>query len=132
MTVPIRIWLVCVTLFGTGCSLFLADETNYLREAQGRATQDEVRRKLGTPYLEALTKDEAVWVYQVRAVETASNNSWSATGSWCDEYVLIFDQRGILLRWTHASQHHRGMLWPVYCIHDGFEFTSFASYQTRY
>ena len=122
MRAHIRVWLSGLPLLICGCVLFMADETSYLRSAQDQATQDEVRRKLGNPHLETSTKEEEpVLVYQVRAVEQASNNSWSATGSWCDEYVLIFDKRGILRRWTHMTQHHRGVLWPVYCVQDGFE-----------
>ena len=122
MRAPIRFWHVGLAFLTCGCALFMADETTYLRSAQDRATQDEVRRKLGNPYLETLTKEgEPVLVYQVRAVEQASNNSWSTTGSWCDEYVLTFDNRGILRHWTHMTQHHRGVLWPDYCVKDGFE-----------
>ena len=36
-------WLVVAGLLVVGCSLFEAKEATYLRGAQGRATQEEVR-----------------------------------------------------------------------------------------
>lgn len=114
--------LVGLALVGAGCESFQAKEIRYLQSAQDQATQADVRAYLGAPQIEASTETgDLVWVYEVRQVEQASNNSWSGTGSWCDEYVLTFDQAGLLRRWTHKSQLHRGVSWPAYCVTDGFK-----------
>lgn len=106
----------------TGCMLFVPQETLYLQSDQGRATQDEVQQELGVPRLKARTPEGAlIWVYEVRQVEAGSQNSWSSFGSWCDEYVLIFDRQGILRRWTHKSEKHGGERMPAYCVTDGFK-----------
>jgi outer membrane protein assembly factor BamE (lipoprotein component of BamABCDE complex) len=113
--------LVSLALLGSGCSLFLAKETIYLQSAQDRATKQEVRQHLGKPMFVAATQTgESVWVYQVREPEKGGNDSSTFVGSWCDEYVLTFDKRGILRRWTHQSQKHR-TTWPTFCVTDGFE-----------
>jgi hypothetical protein len=122
MKMLIRVALVSVVLLGTGCALFLPEETRYLKTAQDRATQDEVRQRLGQPHLQASTRaGEAVWVYEVLALEAGSQSSWSAFGSWCDEYVLTFDKQGVLRRWTHKSQRHGGETMPTYCVTGGFK-----------
>ncbi len=57
---------------------------------------------------------DAVWVYQIR--EQDPGIRWTSTGLWCDEYVLTFDDRSILRRWTHKSQFHGGELMPTFCV----------------
>ncbi|MDE3019970.1 MAG: hypothetical protein KGI53_13215, partial [Nitrospirota bacterium] len=47
--------LIGLAPLGAGCTLFVAKETLYLESAQGRATQDEVRKELGEPRLKAST-----------------------------------------------------------------------------
>ena len=114
--------LVSLLLTGTGCELFVAKETLYLRTAQDRATQEEIQQRLGQPWVTTMTPmGEAVWVYDVYQIEPGSQQSWAATGSWCDEYVLTFDKRGVLRRWTHQSEKHGGELMPTYCVIDGFK-----------
>ncbi len=110
-----------VAAASVGCTLFIAEETLYLRSAEGRATQEEVRQRLGAPHLMASTKaGESVWVYEIYAIEPGGQNTWVAMGSWCDEYVLTFDDRGILRAWTHKSEKHGGERMPTYCVLDGF------------
>ncbi len=111
-----------LALLGAGCTLFVAKETLYLESAQGRATQDEVRKELGEPRLKASTPaGDPIWVYEVRFAEAGSQNSWSSFGSWCDEYVLTFDRQGVLRQWTHKSEKHGGERMPTYCVTDGFK-----------
>ncbi len=117
-----RIALVMLALLGIGCALFVPKETIYLESAQDRATQEEVRQRLGPPHLMASTKaGEPVWVYQVLQTEMSNQNSWGAPGTWCDEYVLTFDKQGILRNWTHKSEGHGGELSPAYCVTGGFK-----------
>jgi hypothetical protein len=111
--------LLVVSLVFVGCILFEAEETRYLQSAQGRATPEEVKQRLGPPALTRSTEEgESVWVYQVREQQPGSRIT--APGTWCDEYVLTFDGQGILRRWTHRSQFHGGELMPTYCVSDGF------------
>jgi hypothetical protein len=108
-------------LFGAGCALFLAKETVYLQSAQDRATQQEVRGHLGKPvWAGSLRAGETVWLYQIREPEMGGNDSSTITGSWCDEYVLTFDAKGVLRRWTHRSQKHRDDRSRADCVSDGF------------
>lgn len=105
-------------LVGTasGCALFVPAESRYLKSAQDRAVQEEVRQRLGQPRSVASTQQgEAVWVYEVRDLEPMSQSSWSTLGSWCDEYRLTFDQSGVLRQWTHRSYLHGGELMPASC-----------------
>jgi hypothetical protein len=99
-----------------GCTLFVPQETLYLQSAQHRATQEEIRQRLGQPKLVAATyAGETIWVYEVRAIEPGSQSTWSSMGSWCDEYVLTFDAGGVLRRWTHTSYLHGGEMMPDRC-----------------
>ena len=112
--------LVGLALAGSGCTLFVAKETLYLHAAQDRATQPAVRERLGVPWQTASTLGgETVWVYAVW--EEHPGSRWTATGMWCDEYVLTFDYQGVLRRWTHKSQLHGGTLRPTYCVDNGFK-----------
>ena len=121
MKAHIRAAIVGLTLLGTGCELFMAKETIYLRSAQDRATQAEVRQQLGSPKFQATTPSgDTLWVYRVWAIEPGGQNIYVTMGSWCDEYVLAFDKQGILRRWTHQSEKHGGELMPTYCVTDGF------------
>ena len=118
----VRTTVLCLALLGVGCSLFLPKETLYLESAKDRATQEEVQQQLGKPKLVASTKDgRPIWVYQVLFEDSGSQNKWGAPGTWCDEYVLTFDQQGILRSWTHKSEGHGGELMPTYCVTDGFK-----------
>ncbi len=99
-----------------GCSVVVPKETLYLNSAQDRATQEEVRQRLGPPRsTESTQGQESVWVYEVRELEPGSQNTWASIGSWCDEYRLTFDQGGILRHWTHHSYVHPGEMMPVSC-----------------
>ncbi|MGH7233571.1 MAG: hypothetical protein ACREJU_19755 [Nitrospiraceae bacterium] len=113
---------VSVLLLPMGCALFLPDETRYLQSAQNRATQEEVRQRLGSPEFTTSTMaGTPIWVYQVYEIAPGGLDTWSTRGSWCDEYVLTFDRQGILRQWTHQSQVHGGELMPTYCIWDRFQ-----------
>lgn len=109
-------------LLGAGCSVLIPKETRYLESAQDRATQEDVRKKLGEPKFNATTvSGEPIWVYQIMWQDPSNQNSWGAPGTWCDEYVLTFDKQGILRNWTHKSEGHGGELSPTYCVTDGFK-----------
>ena len=111
-----------IVLLGTSCAAFVPKETHYLESAQNRATQDEVRQRLGAPHLTATGgAGESIWVYQIYTEDPGPNNPWGTAGTWCDEYVLTFDKGGILRQWTHKTEGHGGELSPAYCVTDGFK-----------
>jgi hypothetical protein len=99
-----------------GCSVFLPKETVYLKSAVDQATQEEVRQQLGEPHsMTSMETGEALWLYEIRELEPGSQSSWSAAGSWCDQYRLVFDEGGVLRQWTHHSYFHGGEVMPVFC-----------------
>ena len=98
----------------SGCVVFQANESRYLRSAEGRATQAEIRQHLGPPWRTGSTPaGEPQWIYEVREEDPGSR--WTSNGLWCDEYVLTFDGQGVLRRWTHRSFFHGGELMPDRC-----------------
>lgn len=116
----LRVSLIGVLMVAGGCMLFVPQETRFLQAVQGRATQDEVRQRLGAPAVMASAPTgESIWVYRVR--EEEPGNRWTSTGLWCDEYVLTFDRQAVLQRWTHKSQFHGGELMPPYCVAGGYQ-----------
>ncbi|MGQ0810762.1 MAG: hypothetical protein ACT4OO_05995 [Nitrospiraceae bacterium] len=99
-----------------GCSVFVPEESRYLRTAADQATQDQVRQRLGQPATTSFSQGgQSVWVYEVRQLEPGSQSSWSAAGSWCDEYALTFDKGGVLRQWAHKSFFHGGENMPASC-----------------
>jgi hypothetical protein len=124
MKIPPGCWrhrLLLMVLLGMfGCSVFVAKETLYLRSAQDRATQDEVKQQMGPP---TKTKSgpniEPVWVYQIFYEQPG--NYLASPGTWCDEYVLTFDGQAVLRRWTHRSYFHGSELQPRYCVPGGVD-----------
>lgn len=109
-------WILGIALIG--CAVFEAKETSFLRSAQDRATQDDVKQQLGQPAMTgSRTFGESEWVYQVKEQQPGSR--MNAPGTWCDEYVLTFDSRAILRRWTYRSYFHGGENNPTYCVPGG-------------
>ena len=109
----VSLWGVLAVMMG--CALVTPNETLYLRSALDRATQEEVKQRLGPPWRTTVTPaGESVWVYEVR--EQDPGCCWTSRGLWCDEYVLTFDNRAVLRRWTHESQFHGGEIMPTYCV----------------
>lgn len=95
-----------------GCTLFEPVQVSYLKTAQGHATQEEVRQRLGPPDLiRSLEAGSSVWVYEVLDHEYGDRNRQS--GIWCDEYRLTFDQRTILRQWVQERTRHPGDLMPA-------------------
>ena len=103
-----------------GCALMTPEETRYLRSAVDRANQEEVKQRLGPPWRTTVTPaGESVWIYEVREQEPGC--CWTARGLWCDEYVLTFDNRAVLRRWTHETYFHGGDMMPAYCVPGRFK-----------
>src|SRR5688572_25829397 len=116
------IWMGLV-LAVSGCALFEGKETTFLRSAQDRATQEEVRQQLGPPQFTTSTHwGELGWGYRMR--QQQPGRRINAPGLSCDEYVLTFVGQGILRRWTHRSYFNGAEVMPTYCVPDGYKPTS--------
>src|SRR5574341_754390 len=62
----------------SACALFVPNQSLYLQSAQDRATQEEVRQRLGVPHsTKSTSAGESVWLYEVRELEPGSQNSWA-------------------------------------------------------
>jgi hypothetical protein len=121
MSVFIQAVVISVVVLGTGCWLFLDQEMIYLKSAQDRATQQEIRDRLGPPlWIVPRSAGETTWVYQMTQREKGGNNILDIVGYWCDEYVLTFDQSGVLRHWENKSQKHRDPPSPANCVTNGF------------
>ena len=95
-----------------GCALFEPGQVTYLSTAQGHATQEEIRQRLGPPYLvRSLEAGSSVWVYEFLDHEFGDRNRQS--GIWCDEYQLTFDQQTILRQWVRRLSRYPGDLMPA-------------------
>jgi hypothetical protein len=115
---PSLVVLVGLTLLSS-CVLFEPKETIYLRSAEGRASQREVEQHLGAPVYRGKSPDgQQVWVYHVR--ELQPGNRTTPTGAWCDEYLVRFDDRGVVKDWAHRSHFHGGEVMPTACVPGGF------------
>jgi hypothetical protein len=90
--IALRAWVVTlgIALSLTACT---PGRMAYLREAVDRASQDEIARKLGPPQAaRELTTGGTVWRYESYQGDLL-----------CLEYILQFDQGGILRQWTRQS-----------------------------
>ena len=107
--------LLAVALGIAACSHLQSKEAAYLDSVKGQATQGNVRQELGAP--KAVRKGEAgegIWVYEFR--EQQSGNLYTPPGTWCEEYLLTFDNNAVLQTWKHVSHFHSGGLMPKECI----------------
>ncbi|MGQ0812250.1 MAG: hypothetical protein ACT4OO_13650 [Nitrospiraceae bacterium] len=110
----LRFSLICAVWGAIGCASNEANEMTYLRSAQDKATQEEVKQRLGSPAIVKSSQTGSTWVYQMR--EQQPGNRMTPPGMWCDEYVLDFDSRAILRRWNHRSYFHGGEIMPTECV----------------
>jgi hypothetical protein len=114
--------LACLALIFVliGCTLFEAKEMRFLRSAYNRATQEEVQQQLGFPTVaKAAPSGQSVWIYQIYDWQPGDNRV-TAPGTWCDEYILMFDDEAILRHWTHKNYFHGGEAFPSYCVPDRY------------
>ena len=87
-----RVW-VAATVAAFSLTVCTPWRIAYLRDSVNRATQDEITTRLGPPHAaRALTNGEVVWRYQSYQGDLL-----------CLEYVLRFDQAGILRQWTRQG-----------------------------
>jgi hypothetical protein len=68
----------------------------YLAEATGRASQEDVRQSMGQPTrTRAIDGGGEVWSYQMKHVSYAGG----AGATNCYQYLLTFDKQKILRKW---------------------------------
>jgi hypothetical protein len=91
-----------------------SSETHYLRQAEGKATQAEIRERLGPPVSTTTAGAGSIWVYQVREMQPGSRIN--APGLWCEEYVLRFDSQTVLREWSRKTHFHGGETQPTFCV----------------
>lgn len=90
-----RFTLVLAVLFLEACTPW---RVTYLEESVGKASQDDVAKRLGPPHLErSLVDGSIVWTYQHRSAVV------EGTGGKCIQYVLVFDKSTILHNWTRQG-----------------------------
>ncbi len=107
--------LMAIVINVVACSHLQTKEGAYLDSAKGRATQAEVRQALGAPKAVRKSEEgEGVWVYEFR--EQQSGNRYTPPGTWCEEYLLTFDDKAVLQKWKQVSHFHGGELMPTECI----------------
>jgi hypothetical protein len=106
-----------VVLMMAACAMVEPKEVTFLRSAAHHATQQEVRERLGSPTLTTVSGDDAVWIYH--AWDLQPGNRITASGAWCDEYVLSFDNSAVLQGYGHRRQFHAGETMPGYCVRGG-------------
>jgi hypothetical protein len=109
-----KLCMVVLTLGLCGCALFGSKEARYLCGAKGKATQAEVRERLGPPVSMSTTATDSIWVYQIRQLQSGSRVN--AAGLWCEEYVLHFDSQTVLKEWTRKAHFHGGETQPTFCV----------------
>ena len=109
--------IVMMLLVGLPACTSGTSDTAYLREAQDRVTQEEIRQRWGEPKTVSSAEDGgSAWVYEKR--EQQAGNRFTMPGMWCDEYVLRFDRERVLREWSHRSYFHGGELMPKVCVPD--------------
>ncbi len=115
MKITWSIGILAISIWATACSHFQNKEAAYLDSVKGRGTQAEVRQELGAPKaVRQAQGGETIWVYEL--LEQQSGNRFTAPGIWCEQYLLTFDDKTVLLRWRQLTHFHGGELMPTECI----------------
>jgi hypothetical protein len=110
---PLLLLLPLIVL-AIGCSTPESWRMTFLKTGQDHATQDEIKQQFGSPEaMQALAGGGSQWVYQFWSHE--SGDRLHAAGSWCDRYVLTFDEKTVLRHWVHDVNRHRGEPMPQQC-----------------
>lgn len=93
------VFLIALTLVACGPSW----RARFLGESVDQATRDSVTKRLGAPHFtRELDADGSVWVYQYKGSRpffTTFRSYTQAGGSYCTEFILIFDEKKILREW---------------------------------
>lgn len=108
------------------CAVSQPWPAHYLSTGVDRATQDEVMAELGPPYETHPLPDGGMeWHYHQRRGRPMVGPHGTMGGSTsleCEEYVLRFDQTGVLRDWNQLmeqtcepqTQHHPSHEWAAH------------------
>jgi hypothetical protein len=121
--------IAVVALALSGCASGSSDQARYLRHAEGKATQAEIRERLGAPVSTTTAGAGSIWVYQVREMQPGSR--MNAPGLWCEEYVLRFDSQTVLREWSRKTHFHGGETQPRFCVPAAMQEPASQSQMTR-
>lgn len=87
-----------VALVLAGC---LPSQWEYLGQANGHATQEEVKERLGDPRQTKTLPDQTqVWTYRYEVSSFPGRRGDMRGGAPCIDYVLTFNSKNILTYWT--------------------------------
>jgi hypothetical protein len=75
---------------------------NYLHEANGQATQEDVRKEMGEPKETRVLDDGTIqWIYRYEVRSSLIFRRGDMVGGFpCVDYALLFDSRNVLSYWT--------------------------------
>lgn len=75
---------------------------NYLHEANGTATQEDIRKEMGEPKeTRALDDGTTQWLYRYEVRSSFIFRRGDMIGGFpCVDYALLFDSRNVLSYWT--------------------------------
>lgn len=99
---PARGWAFAV-IAGLTFSLAacLPSQWEYLGKANGHATQEEVKDRLGEPFQTKTLADQTqVWTYRYEVNSFPGIRGDMRGGAPCMDYILRFDSRQVLNYWT--------------------------------
>jgi hypothetical protein len=78
---------------------------DYFKQNVGKATQEEVRAKMGDPdHKYTLEDGQTKWVYIVHVSYATYLTYANKDAETCYNYDLIFDQQGILKSWNEVTK----------------------------
>ena len=99
---PPRLGILVAVIFSLLLSSCVPWQWEYLINANDRATQDEVRQKMGSQNLtKSLDGSESVWTYRYEVSGSFLMRRGDMIGGQrCIEYVLNFDAQQILRNWV--------------------------------
>lgn len=99
---PARGWAVAA-IAGLTFSLAacLPSQYEYLGKANGHATQEEVKDRLGEPFQTKTLADQTqVWTYRYEVNSFPGIRGDMRGGAPCMDYILRFDSKQVLNYWT--------------------------------
>lgn len=78
---------------------------DYLKQSAGKATQEEIRAKMGDPDHRYTLEDGGTrWIYIVHVSYATYLTYANKDAETCYNYELIFDRQGILKSWNEVTK----------------------------
>lgn len=100
MAMRSRWWIGTLSSVLVGLIACTPWEVTYLEKAVDHATQAEVTDRFGSSHAtKALSTGGSEWTYQYRGSAVGPMGGIDTGSVSCREYILTFDQKGILRNW---------------------------------